>query len=160
MLKKCMVGVVAAGLAVLALVSQAKSAYVDGSGFIVMKNAAHKTQLYRIVNTSDQSIHVDVVAKPVGVQAGYASILDPKNASAFMYDGAKPPLSWQCQSAVNAASPLQKVACNTVLKVSVVRAKNLKQETSSYWLIENKPQAGFKDLLQATLTHNHLLNGH
>lgn len=160
MLKKCMIVIVAAGLTALALVSQAKSAYVDGSGFIVMKNAAHKTQLYRIINTSDQSIHLDVVAKPVGVQAGYATILDPKNASAFMYDGTKSPLSWQCQSAVNATSPLQKVACNTVLKVSVVRAKNLKQDTSSHWLLENKPQAGFKDLLQATLTNNHLLNGH
>lgn len=162
MLKKCIVFVVAGGMAVFTLMSHAKSAYFDEAGLLVMKNASHKTQLYRLLNTSSQSIHVDVVAKPVGVQAGYATILDPNHASAFIYNGTKPPLAWQCQATADASKSLQKIACDKVLKVSIVRSKKLKlgSDAANHWLIENKPQADFKSLLQSTLTNNHLLNEH
>lgn len=162
MLKKCIVVVVAGGMALFVLMSQAKSAYFDEGGLLVMKNAAHKTQLYRLLNTGSQSIHLDVEAKPVGVQAGYATILDPNHESAFIYNGTKPPMVWQCQISADASAALQKIACDKVLKVSVVRSKKLKlgSDAANHWLIENKPQADFKGLLQTTLTNNHLMNEH
>ncbi len=124
-----------------------------------MKSVQQKPKLYQIWNISEQKITLDVVNKANGAQAGYASTLDPHNGSAFVYSGMQPPLTWVCTVPAVAPKAAQKMACNTVLKVSnyPTRLLQLKTTDGNYWLFENKTQADFKPTLKASLTGRHLL---
>lgn len=162
MFKKCAVVVASGVLMLLAANVEAKTNYFDSAGLLVMKSGHHTPKLYQIFNTSGQKVNMDVDAKPVGVQAGYGTSIDPHNASAFIYGGAQPPLSWVCQVSASASTAAQKVPCDKVLKVSNYPAKRLKLGTdvTNHWLLENKPQTDFAKLLKSTLEDNHLLNAH
>ena len=137
---------------VLSLAAYAKPAFFDETGALVMKSAQQKPKVYQLKNISKQKLLLDLVNKPTGAQAGYASSLDPKNAAAFVYSGMQPALIWSCMVS-NPPAAAQKVACNTVLNVSNYPTKSLslKSADGNYWLVENKPQTEFKQAVKDAL---------
>ncbi len=149
---------VAGGLMLIALSAYAKTQFFNADGTLVMKSVQQKPKLYQIWNTSGQKIALDVVNKASGAQAGYASMFDPHNGSAFVYSGVQPPLIWVCTVPAVASKAAQKMACNTVLKVTnyPTRLLQLKSSDGNYWLFENKPTAEFKSTLKASLASRHL----
>lgn len=158
MLKQKSRVVVGAVLMLMSAGALAKNTSFDANGVLVMQSHKAKPKLYQITNIGSQKVALDVDAKAVGVQAGYAVQLDPQHTSVFVYNG-QAPLMWSCQIAVVAPAVAQKVSCQTVLKVSNYPTKHLKLSATggNYWLLENTATADFKKVLKQTLTDKHLV---
>lgn len=139
----------------LAASAEAKTNYFNGDGALVMKSVRSTPKIYQLFNTSSQPLLLAMTNKSSGAQAGYTTSLDPHNAAAFVYSGAKPPLVWVCQIPAKAPAVAQNIACDKVLSVKNYPTKSLtlKSADGNYWLVENKPAVSFKETLKAALVN-------
>lgn len=104
---------------------------------ILNTKKANQPQIYVFENESTTPILLNHVKNPPGASAGWASKLNPQNASALMLMPNKHKFVMSC----SVFNSYQSLDCAKVLKVCVV--KNLASEKmktiGDFWVVENKP---------------------